>query len=77
MFGTTGAQADVDMPAIPRIGELVLWTDEGTDDAGPYERMRQYEVRMVSWALSADAEPHVQVELRLIADVSGPPRSAD
>lgn len=74
-FRDTGEQVSVDLPAVPRIGEQVLWTDEATHEThGPYVRMREYRVEMVDWSLSPGTRrPSILVRLVLIEDVSGLP----
>jgi hypothetical protein len=68
----TGEHADVDLPALPRIGEEVLWTvpEGATDDDGdPCDWMRKYRVRMVDWSLSSDTKSYfITVQLAYIAD---------
>ncbi|MFF9002627.1 hypothetical protein ACF1GW_35610 [Streptomyces achromogenes] len=74
-LGTDGDQVDITLPAVPRIGDQILWCDEATDEHGTYERQREYHVRMVDWTLSPTPqdEPFILVRLDLIADVSGSP----
>ncbi|MGI5436174.1 hypothetical protein ACQEV4_01330 [Streptomyces shenzhenensis] len=69
----TGESVDVDVPAVPRIGEEVLWTDEVSNDEGTYERMRMYRVRMVDWTMSQTEEPFILLRLDFIEDNSGAP----
>ncbi|MFI8089092.1 hypothetical protein ACIF9R_12350 [Streptomyces sp. NPDC086080] len=49
-------QMDVDLPAVPRIGEQILWCDEATDEHGTYDRQREYVVRMVDWTMGPSPE---------------------
>ncbi|MFF9582482.1 hypothetical protein [Streptomyces achromogenes] len=72
-LGNTGEDIDVDLPAVPRIGEQILWADEVTDDHGTYERLREYRVEMVDWTLSRTNSPFVMVRLAYMRDNSGPP----
>ncbi|MCZ0207916.1 hypothetical protein OZK63_21115 [Streptomyces sp. UMAF16] len=72
-LGDTGEDIDLDLPAVPRIGEQVLWTDEATDDHGPYERLREYRVEMADWTLSRTDSPFVMVRLAYMRDNSGSP----
>ncbi|MFD7066094.1 hypothetical protein ACFV97_02535 [Streptomyces sp. NPDC059913] len=73
-LGNAGEQVDVDLPAVPRIGEQVMWCDDATDEHGAYRRLREYRVRMVDWTVSADEDaPFILVRLDFLADMSGAP----
>jgi hypothetical protein len=74
-LGDTGETVEVDLPAVPRVGEQILWADEITDDLGTWERLRDYCVGMVSWALSTKDAPFVMLRLDPVDDDSvGPVR---
>ncbi|MFF4403644.1 hypothetical protein [Streptomyces sp. NPDC001404] len=75
-LNTVDEQVHINLPAVPRIGERIMWCDEATDEHGTYERLREYRVRMVDWTISATDEPFVLVQLDFLADVSGPPPTA-
>lgn len=52
--GVEEAEPDVDLPAVPRIGEQILWCDWVTgEDGEEYERQREYRVRMADWTFSS------------------------
>jgi hypothetical protein len=64
-------QVDVDLPAVPRIGEQILWCEDVPDGrGGTYGRQREYRVRMVDWTLSAEepGKAFVLVRLDFLAD---------
>ncbi|WKK27823.1 hypothetical protein QZH56_37180 (plasmid) [Streptomyces olivoreticuli] len=63
-------QVDVDLPAVPGIGQQILWCDEVTDERGTYERQREYRVRMVDWTISPTSmgEPFILVRLDFLPD---------
>ncbi|MFI0233140.1 hypothetical protein [Streptomyces sp. NPDC017086] len=73
-LGDTGEDIDVDLPAVPRIGEQILWTDEATDEHGTYDRMCEYRISMVDWSLSpGTTRPHILVRCTFLQDISGLP----
>jgi hypothetical protein len=63
-------QVDIDLPAVPRIGERILWTDAVTGDDGLlYTRQREYRVRMVDWACGPTPdEPSILLRLDYLGD---------
>lgn len=66
-------QVHVDLPAVPRIGEEILWCDEATSEHGTYDRMRKYRVQMVHWTMSAGEDALILVQLDFVEDISGGP----
>lgn len=73
-------QVDVDLPAVPRIGEQILWCDEVADEDGTWVRQREYRVRMVDWTVSPTSmgEPFILLRLDLLpnSDAGAEARSA-
>ncbi|MDH6434869.1 MULTISPECIES: hypothetical protein [Streptomyces] len=72
-FGGTGRNAQVELPAIPRVGEDVLWITEGEDpdDGTVLEYAKEYRVHQVHWtipqrpSMTAGAEDPPVIRVRL------------
>ncbi|GAA3989066.1 hypothetical protein [Streptomyces plumbiresistens] len=53
-FKDTGRDAHVELPAVPRVGEGVVWVTEGEDpdDGTVVEYRKKYRVQHVDWTIS-------------------------
>lgn len=69
----TGVEAIVELPAVPRQDDEILWTDfpQGPATGHPYERTCLYRVTKVQWAISAgrDSDPCIAVHLEPASDM--------
>ncbi|MFF7162518.1 hypothetical protein ACFZBP_14350 [Streptomyces sp. NPDC008086] len=82
-FGDTGRDAHVELPAVPREGEGVLWITEGEDpdDGTVLEHSKEYRVRQVHWtipqrpsmAATAEDPPIIRVRLELMTEADKSP----
>lgn len=73
----TGVEAIVELPAVPRQDDEILWTDYARDPNDPRpdgrtcQRTRTYRITKVQWAISASAPdaPCITVYLETVTDV--------
>lgn len=56
-FADRYEDVQVKLPAVPRIGEVLLWTEEITDGEGPHDESTEYQVLSVNWAVSSPGMP--------------------